>query len=158
VLLTEALVKALKFSAGGVRMVEFKLVIGDPKTGKCLQKTVSDKSASTFMGLKIGDNIKGEAVDLTGYEFKITGGSDFCGFPMRKGIGGIRKKIFIGEGVGFRGSDFQGLRTKKTVCGDTITEKTSQINLKVLKYGKKPLIEEKKEGSETAEAQKAGEE
>ena len=63
-------------------MVEFKLTIGDPKTGKCVQKTVSENAAKAFIGLKIGDTVKGEAIDLTGYEFLITGGSDFCGFPM----------------------------------------------------------------------------
>ena len=32
---------------------------------------------------------------IDGYEFLITGGTDYCGFPMRRGILGIRKKITI---------------------------------------------------------------
>jgi small subunit ribosomal protein S6e len=129
-------------------MVEFKLTIGDPKTGKCYQKTVSENDAKSFIGLKIGDTVKGESINLTGYEFLITGGSDFCGFPMRKGIAGARKRILVEKGVGFRKGK-KGIRRRKTVCGEAVNEKISQINLKILKQGKTPLA---------AEAQKEGEE
>ncbi|MBW2966815.1 30S ribosomal protein S6e [Candidatus Woesearchaeota archaeon] len=129
-------------------MVEFKLTIGDPKTGKCYQRTVSENDAKSFIGLKIGNTIKGESIDLTGYEFQITGGSDFCGFPMRKGIAGARKRILVEKGVGFRGGK-KGIRRRKTVCGEAINEKISQINLKILKHGKAKLeAAEKKEGKE----------
>jgi len=131
-------------------MVEFKLTIGDPKTGKCVQRTVSENAANAFIGLKIGDTVKGETIDLTGYEFQITGGSDFCGFPMRKGITGARKRILAKGGVGFR--KYKGTRIRKTVCGETINDKVSQINLKVLKQGKAPLAAEKKEGEAAPEA------
>lgn len=132
-------------------MVEFKLVIGDPKSGKSIQKTISENSAKNFIGLKIGDSIKGETIDLTGYEFEITGGSDYCGFPMRRGIPGSRKKILIQGGVGFKGGR-KGMFKRKTVCGDIINDKISQINLKVTKHGKKALdeapAEENKEGGQ----------
>jgi len=129
-------------------MVEFKLTIGDPKTSKCFQKTVSENDAKAFIGLKIGDTVKGESINLTGYEFLITGGSDFCGFPMRKGIIGARKKILAEKGVGFRKGK-KGVRQRKTVCGEVINEKISQINLKILKHGKAPLAAEApKEGEE----------
>jgi ribosomal protein S6E (S10) len=57
-------------------MAEFKLTIADPKTGRCAQKTVEGDTAKAFIGQKIGDALKGETIDLTGYEFLITGGSD----------------------------------------------------------------------------------
>lgn len=119
-------------------MVEFKLTIADPKTGKCMQKTVTDQAAKSFIGLKIGDTIKGETFDMSGYEFSITGGSDYCGFPMRKGIQGTRKKILAEKGVGFKGSG-KGIKMRKTVCGEMIHDKVSQINLRVSKHGSKPL-------------------
>lgn len=122
----------------GLKMAEFKLTIADPKTGKCIQRTVTDQAAKSLVGLKIGDQIKGESIDLTGYEFTITGGSDYCGFPMRKGIQGARKKILIKKGVGFRGGK-KGIKRRKTVCGDTIHDKIVQINLKVTKQGKASL-------------------
>lgn len=135
-------------------MVEFKLTIADPKTGKCVQKTVAEDGVKGLIGLKIGDSVKGEVINLTGYEFLITGGSDFCGFPMRKGISGARKRVLIGKGVGFRGGR-KGMRRRKTVCGDSINEKISQINLKITKHGSKPL---KEEASGEAEAAKKAEE
>ncbi|NTV24436.1 MAG: 30S ribosomal protein S6e [Nanoarchaeota archaeon] len=132
-------------------MVEFKLVIGDPKTGKCKQVPVANESATFFVGKKIGDHIRGEAFDFAGYEFEITGGADYCGFPMRKDLEGpIRKRIFITTGIGIRKSD-KGVKKMKTVCGNTIHEKTTQISLKVLKAGKKPLFEE---AAEAAPAEK----
>ncbi len=134
-------------------MVEFKLTIGDPETKKCFQRTVSENAAKSFIGLKIGETIKGESIDLTGYEFLITGGSDFCGFPMRKGITGARKRILAEGGVGFRKS-VRGVRKRKTVCGETINEKISQINLKVLKHGKAKLEAEAKPEGEAKEEPK----
>ena len=126
-------------------MAEFKLTIADPKTGKCLQKTVEGDTAKGFIGKKIGEIVKGELMDLTGYEFEITGGSDNCGFPMRKGIAGARKRVLIGKGIGFKGSS-KGIRRRKTVCGEAINEKTVQINLKITKKGKAKL-----EGAESKE-------
>ena len=131
-------------------MADFKLTIGDPKTGKCYQRTASGNAANIFIGLKIGEIVKGESVDLAGYEFQITGGSDFCGFPMRKGIIGARKRILAEGGVGFR--KFRGIRRRKTVCGEVINDKISQINLKILKHGKEPLAAEAKEGEAAPEA------
>jgi small subunit ribosomal protein S6e len=133
-------------------MPEFKLTVGDPKTGKCHQRTVSENAAKSFIGLKIGDIVKGETIDLAGYEFLITGGSDFCGFPMRKGTSGARKRILAAGGVGFR--KFRGIRKRKTVCGEAINDKISQINLKILKYGKAKLEAEAKEGEAPKEAPK----
>ena len=81
--------------------MELKLVIGDVKSGKCYQKVLSDEAAKNFLGKKIGDQIKGELIDLTGYEFQLTGGSDSAGFPMRWDVEGItRKRIFAVKGVG----------------------------------------------------------
>lgn len=138
-------------------MAEFKLVISDPKTGKTLQREVKDQSAKPFIGLKITDAIKGEAFDLTGYEFVITGGSDYCGFPMRKGIQTPRKRIVADGGVGFTGNH-RGYKSsvyiKKTICGDIIHDKISQINLKITKQGKTPLFEEKKAEAAPVEAKK----
>lgn len=123
-------------------MAEFKLVIGDPKTGKCHQIVVSGDNTKSFIGKKIGDKINGESFDMPGYEFEITGGADYCGFPMRKDIEGpVRKKIFITSGVGIRNKN-KGNKFKKTVCGNTIHEKITQISIKVLKYGKNPLSKE----------------
>jgi len=134
-------------------MVEFKICIGD-KTGKTYQKEIKDEEAAPFMGLNIGEKINGETIGMTGYELEISGGSDFCGFPMRKGIQGVRKKITSIGGVGFA-KPVKGQKQRKTVCGFKINENISQINLKIVKEGTKKLAdlfggETPKEGAEAA--------
>ena len=140
-------------------MTEFKLVIADPKTGKCSQREVKDQDAAFFLGKKIKDVVKGEVLGLQGYEFEITGGSDDCGFPMRYDVNGFtRKKILAISGVGLKKKG-KGIRQRKTVCGNIVHEKTSQINLKILKAGKEPLEkdpeEEAKPEAEEKPAEKA---
>ena len=121
-------------------MATFKLCISDPSSGKTFQREVKVSLAVPFISLNIGESIKGDLFDMGGYELQITGGSDYCGFPMRKGILGLRKKITIYGGVGFRG-EAKGIKRRKTVCGHKIHERISQINLKVIKQGSKKLNE-----------------
>jgi len=121
-------------------MATFKLCIAEPKTGKTYQKEVKDDAASQFMGLNIGESVKGDDFGLSGYELSITGGSDYCGFPMRRGILGQRKKITVLGGVGFKSSR-KGMKKSKTVCGHKIHDRISQINLKITKTGSKNISE-----------------
>lgn len=134
-------------------MAEFKLVLSDPQSGKSVQRDAKDDVAKHFLGLKIKDRVKGELLDLTGYEFEITGGSDYCGFPMRYDVVGIaRKRIIDVNGVGFHNKlrkpnpkkkgwrSIKGMRQKKTVAGNTVHDKIAQINLKVVKKGKEDIF------------------
>ncbi len=139
--------------------MELKIVISDPKTGKSYQKIVKDDNAKRFVGFNVGDEIKGEIISIAGYQFKITGGSDSAGFPMRGDVQGtLRKKILAVEGTGINKKG-KGLKQRKTVAGSTVYEKTSQINMKVTKYGKAPLGEEeaKEEGKEESKGEKTEE-
>jgi small subunit ribosomal protein S6e len=136
-------------------MVDFKMVLSEPKTGLTLQREVKDPSSQRFIGLKIGDTFKGDLIGLAGYEFQITGGSDFCGFPMRKDISGVgRKRILAVEGTGVK-KLAKGIKQRKTVCGNTIHAKISQINAKMTKEGAEKIFvpkpkEEKKEEAPVA--------
>ncbi|MBI4440151.1 30S ribosomal protein S6e [Candidatus Woesearchaeota archaeon] len=121
-------------------MADFKLVISDAKGGKSFQKEVKSPQADVFMGKNISEKVSGDAIGLSGFELQITGGSDFCGFPMRSGILGVRKKISLLGGVGFKGG-LPGERRRKTVCGHKINESIVQINLKVVKQGEKNLAD-----------------
>lgn len=135
-------------------MAEFKLVIG-MKSGKCAQKEVKDASAKALLGKKIGDKVSGDELGLAGYEFEITGGSDYCGFPMRKDVqGAARKRILAVVGTGLKKKG-KGIRQRKTVCGNTIHAKISQVNLKILKEGKEKLDTpaKAKEGAKPAEGE-----
>ena len=129
-------------------MVEFKLVIADPKTGKSYKKEVKDADAVVLLGKKIKDIV--ELHGMQGYKFEITGGSDYAGFPMRADISGpVRKRIYSKGGVGVKDVK-RGEKKRKIVCGNTIHAKIVQINLKIKEYGPKPL-EEKKETEEKKE-------
>lgn len=122
-------------------MPDFKLVVNDPKTAKSYQKIVTGNEADTFRGTKIKSKISGDLIGLKDYELEITGGSDSSGFPMRSDIDGIlRKRPFVSKGPGVKGLK-RGEKIRKTVAGNAISHLTSQINLKILKHGSKPLDE-----------------
>ncbi len=134
-----------------------KLVISDPKSGLSIQKEVADEALKGFLGLKIGDSVKGELVDLHGYEFVLTGGSDYCGFPMRLDVPGVgRKKILAYHGVGIK-KGLKGMLQRKTVCGNTVHSKIAQINVKVVKQGTSAIFDEvsKKKAAKEKPAAKA---
>ncbi len=120
-----------------------KIVIG-AKDGQSYQKELKSSEAEHLLKKVIGETISGESLGFPGYEFLITGGSDKCGFPMRKGIQSPRKRVLIGKGVGFSGKDRfkgkqKGLLKRRTVCGERITKIIHQVNLKVVKAGQQPL-------------------
>ena len=134
-------------------MAEFKLTIGNPKTGKSVKKDIAGPQAEVLLGKDIGETISGDALGFAGYEFEITGGSDNAGFPMRYGLKGFgRKRILTYFGVGFSGKNRwgrgqKGLRVKTLVCSQKIFPKISQVNLKITKEGAATLFEEKKEAA-----------
>lgn len=122
--------------------MDLKVVIGDPKTGRSLQKVLSEESAKPLFGKKIGETVKGELFDLSGYEFIISGGSDLAGFPMRKDLPGTgRKRILTTHSRGVHIRE-KGVRIRKSVAGNTIFANTAQINLKVTKEGTSTLFTE----------------
>lgn len=132
------------------KMAEFKLVLG-AKDGKSYQKEIKSPQADELLKKKIGETIVGDTLGFSGYKFILTGGSDKCGFPMRKGIQAPRKKILIGKSIGFDGKNRHGTKQpglilRRTVCGERITKIIHQVNLKVLQEGAEALVAaEKKE-------------
>ena len=132
-----------------------KIVIGH-KSGKTKQVELADNKV--LAGKKIGDTFKGELMDLPGYEFKITGGSDESGFPMRRDVDSSSKKaILIVGGVGLKKLERKGNRKRKTVAGNTVSLTTAQLNVAVVKEGAQSLFEEPK-AEEVAEDAPAKEE
>jgi small subunit ribosomal protein S6e len=122
-------------------LMAIKIVIGS----KGKSKTIEIADARALIGKKIGDVIKGEVIDMTGYEFQITGASDDAGFALRSDVDGpLRKKILAVKGVGLK-LKAKGIKQRKTVTGNTISQTTTAVNMKVVKEGKTPLFEEKQE-------------
>ena len=110
-------------------MVEFKINISNPKTGKSVQKVMQE--AKSLTGIKIGDKVKGEVIGLTGMEFELTGGSDNSGFPMRSDVhGALRKRVLIVGGIGLR-KNRKGTKRRRAVAGRKVSSTTAQLNLKI---------------------------
>ncbi|MBN1786721.1 MAG: 30S ribosomal protein S6e [Candidatus Methanofastidiosa archaeon] len=109
--------------------MEIKLVISYPD-GKTEQKELKGEEAEKFIGFRLGESFDGKSVGLSD-SLIITGGSDKDGFPMKKGVyGSRREKLLLSGGIGYHPKD-EGVRRKKRVRGDTITEEIVQINTKV---------------------------
>ncbi|MCD6108339.1 MAG: 30S ribosomal protein S6e [Thermoplasmata archaeon] len=145
-------------------MVEFKVVVNNPKDGKSYNIEVTGHHANSLIGKKIGDEVDGIFVSLPGYKLQITGGTDKDGFPMRSDLPGmVRKRLLLTKGVGFKPKE-KGLRRRKTVHGNTVSQNIVQINMKITKHGPRAIedllalqkkeekpSEEKKEATEATE-------
>ncbi|HLC72331.1 MAG TPA: S6e family ribosomal protein [Candidatus Nanoarchaeia archaeon] len=119
-------------------MTEIKCVVNDTKTGKSYTKALTDNTSVS--GRKVGDKLTGSVVDLPGYELQIMGGSDIAGFPMRQDLDmNTRKKLLVKKGdVGIRKAN-RGTIYRKTVSGNTVSDITAQLNLKVIQHGSKSI-------------------
>lgn len=108
-------------------MSKSKLVVADPKIGKSTTYELNDDQFRIFKGLKIGSSIDGSSISVEG-TLKVTGGSDHSGFPMRSDVlGGAKKYVLLTKGVGFKEKK-KGLKKRKLVRGNTITDEIYQIN------------------------------
>jgi small subunit ribosomal protein S6e len=118
-----------------------KIVISDTKTGKSYGVDLPKDKEGSLIGKKIGDKLEGGAVGADGFELQITGGSDLAGFPMRADVSGPRRVgVTIASGTGIR-KQKKGMRAKRNVRGNIISDQIVQINAKVLTPGSKPLEE-----------------
>ncbi len=121
-------------------MTELKIVISEK--GKSYAKTLTNDESNLLLGKKIRDKVEGSHFGFKGYEFEVTGGSDKEGFPMRRDVEGIgRRKIFLTKGTVGTRINKKGLRLRKSIAGNTVSQLTSQVNLKVLQSGSKHLDE-----------------
>jgi len=138
-------------------MAKFKVIVSDPETGTSKTLELQEARASPLIGRRIGEVMDGAAVDLPAHKIQIMGGSDKDGFPMRPSVhGGVRRSIVLSGGVGFNPTN-EGMRRRKTIRGNVITDEIVQINAKIVekpkqaKEAKKP--KEKKEEQPTAAKQ-----
>jgi small subunit ribosomal protein S6e len=120
-------------------MVEYKLVIAEGAMS--IARTVGDPHSAGFLGKRIGETVGGELVGASGYTFRIAGGTDRSGFPLRPDLPGARQaRLYVGTGFGFH-APRRGMRKRRTFRGNTVSEDTVQINLVVAQKGPKPLAE-----------------
>ncbi len=108
---------------------QMKIVISEPKTKKAFQ---IEKDLPSLIGLKIGDSFEGSILGLDGFKIQITGGSDKDGFPMRIDLPGPgRKKVLLSRPPGFHPLR-KGMRKRKYVRGNQISQDIMQLNCKVI--------------------------
>jgi len=130
----------------------FKINIGT-KQGKTYKL---ETNSEEIIGKELNQKILGKEIsqDLDGYEFEISGASDSSGFTAIESVEGSGlKRILLSYEKGMKkrpkkegkkkrsNSTPKGLRLRKTVRGKVISPSIIQINLKILKEGKKSLKE-----------------
>jgi small subunit ribosomal protein S6e len=120
-----------------------KLNISYPVTG--LQKAVvvdDDKKLSAFFGKRMGAEVSADDLgdEFKGYVFKITGGNDKDGFPMKQGIliqG--RTRILMSEGHSCYRPRRSGERKRKSIRGCIVGPDISVLALAIVKAGEQPI-------------------
>ncbi len=128
------------------------IVVSEKKTGKAINMKTEKP---VFVGREMGQEIDLGSIGLSGYRGKISGGSDKDGFPMKHGIHGmLRRKVILEKGVGLRGKK-KGMKVKKTVAGNTVTQSTAQLNIVVVSYGQQEFAELAKTLSKPGEEKQA---
>jgi small subunit ribosomal protein S6e len=127
-------------------MAKFKVIVSDPETGTSKAVELEEARAAPLIGKKIGEVVDGSIIDQPGHKAQIMGGSDKDGFPMRPSVhGGVRRRIVLSGGVGFNPTK-EGMRKRKTIRGNVITDEIVQINMKITEKPKQTKkSKEKKE-------------
>lgn len=114
----------------------FKVVVSNKEKSHQIE---IDSNERQIIGLAIGDELNGDLVGLEGYTLEVTGGSDKNGFPMKKDVEGPRRvKSLLTGGVGYK-PKADGVKRRKTLRGNTISDDIVQINTVVTKTGSKSI-------------------
>lgn len=97
-----------------------------------------------FYDKRIGQEIQADSLgdEFKGYVFKITGGCDKAGFPMKQGVlTNSRVRLMLPRGVvGFQAwRGRKGERRRKSVRGCIVSGDIAVINLVVVKKGDKDI-------------------
>jgi small subunit ribosomal protein S6e len=108
-------------------LTQFKIIISD-KNGKSVSKELKDKEAQPLVGLRVGEIVDSSVVGIPSGKIQLRGGSDKSGTPIRSDVhGGVKKYVLLSKGSGMR-DDREGIRKRKLVRGNMITEEIYQIN------------------------------
>ncbi|KAK9473927.1 40S ribosomal protein eS6 [Dipodascopsis tothii] len=116
-----------------------KLNISYPANGT--QKLIEiddDRRTHVFMEKRIGQEVEGDSVgdEFKGYIFKITGGNDKQGFPMKQGVmRPNRVRLLLAKGHSCYRPRRTGERKRKSVRGCIVANDLAVLSLAVVKQG-----------------------
>ena len=116
-----------------------KLNISYPANGtQKLVEIEDERKLRGFMEKRMGQEVVGDGVapEFKGYVFKITGGNDKQGFPMKQGImHPTRVRLLLGAGHSCYRPRRTGERKRKSVRGCIVAMDLSVLALSVMKQG-----------------------
>ncbi|KAI9847394.1 MAG: 40S ribosomal protein S6 [Sclerophora amabilis] len=116
-----------------------KLNISYPANGS--QKLIEiedDRKLRVFMDRRMGHEVPGDSVgdEFKGYVFRITGGNDKQGFPMKQGVmHPTRVRLLLGAGHSCYRPRRTGERKRKSVRGCIVAMDLSVLALSIVKQG-----------------------
>src|ERR1700760_5084000 len=120
-----------------------KLNISYPANGT--QKLVEiddDRKLRVFMDRRMGQEVPADSLgdEFKGYVFKITGGNDKQGFPMKQGVlHPTRVRLLLSEGHSCYRPRRDGERKRKSVRGCIVAADLAVLALSVVKQGDKDI-------------------
>jgi small subunit ribosomal protein S6e len=116
-----------------------KLNISFPSNGSQKLIEVDDeRKLRIFMEKKMGQEVPGDSVgdEFKGYIFKITGGNDKQGFPMKQGVlHPTRVRLLLSDGHSCYRPRRTGERKRKSVRGCIVGMDLSVLALSIVKTG-----------------------
>ena len=121
------------------RTVKMKLNISYPANGSQKLIDVEDeRKLRVFMDRRMGQEVPGDSVgdEWKGYIFRITGGNDKQGFPMKQGVmHPTRVRLLLAEGHSCFRPRRDGERRRKSVRGCIVGMDLSVLALSIVKQG-----------------------
>jgi len=116
-----------------------KLNISYPATGSQKVVEIDDENKlRSFYEKRISQEVEGDVLgdEFKGYLFKISGGNDKQGFPMKQGVlTSQRVRLLLAEGHSCYRPRKRGERKRRSVRGCIVSSELSVLNLVVVKKG-----------------------
>lgn len=120
-----------------------KLNISNPSTGaQKLIEVEDERKLRVFMEKRMGQEVSAEALgdEWKGYIFKITGGNDKQGFPMKQGVLlPNRVRLLLSDGHSCYRARRTGERKRKSVRGCIVGMDLSVLALSIAKRGEEDI-------------------
>jgi len=130
-------------SATVLKSVSMKLNISYPLSG--CQKVIEvddEQKLRAFYDKRMSQEVDGEVLgdEYKGYIFKISGGNDLQGFPMKQGVLTTgRVRLLLSDGHSCYRIRKRGERKRKSVRGCIVSSELSVLNLVIVKTGDAPI-------------------